>query len=209
MPTQDERRAATAQRILDAAAAVLVERGAAGFTTGEVAKRAGCSQGAVFKYHPTKADLLAALVGDLFAGLVTRYEAEFSARAEQAALAATDPIARLGLGLDLLWDVFQDERLIAAYDLFAAARTDSDLQADLEPVVRAHEANLHALADLLFPDAMVEDRERLHDAVDLVSATMQGLVINRIAVPDPVAEERVRHLLHALVGDRLLAGGSR
>lgn len=205
MATQDERRAATGQRILDAAAEVLVERGAAGFTTGEVAKRAGCSQGAVFKYHPTKADLLAALVADLFAGLVTRYEGEFAARAERADVVATDPLTRMNLGLDLLWDVFQDQRLLAAYDLFAAARTDPALQADLEPVAQAHVANLHGLADALFPDVLVEDRRRLHDAVDLAAATMQGLVINRIAVPDPETTERVRRLLHSWVADRLLA----
>ncbi len=206
MPTQDERRAATGQRLLDAATAVLVERGAAGFTTNEVARRAGCSQGAVFKHHATKADLLAAVVADLFAGLVTRYEGEFAARAGGGSLVAdADPVARLGVGLDLLWEVFQDERLLAAYDLFAAARTDVDLQADLEPVVRAHEANLHALADVLFPDVLVEDRRRLHDAVDLASAAMQGLVINRIAVPDPEVEARVRALLHEWVADRLLA----
>lgn len=209
MPTQDERRRATRQRLLDAAAEVLEARGSSGFTTTEVGRRAGLSQGAIFKHFATKADLLAATVEHVFSGLVTRYEGEFAAR---AAVAGSAPdagggdalTARLHTGLELLWEVFQDPRLLAAYDLFAAARTDPDLQRDLQPVVRAHVANLHALAQVLFPEAHAVDPDRLRDAVDLASATMQGLVLNRLAVADPDVEDRVRALLHRWVGDRLL-----
>ncbi|QXC63159.1 TetR/AcrR family transcriptional regulator [Aquihabitans sp. G128] len=198
MPTQEERRSSTRARLLEAAADVLVEAGATGFTTTAVAERAGVSQGAVFKHFATKADLLAATVASIFAGLVARYEGQFV-----ASDAAAAPADRLGAGLDLLWEIFQDERLLAAYDLFTAARTDADLQADLQPVVRAHVANLHALAELLFADLLVDDVDRLHDAVDLAAATMQGLVVNRVAVAAPETEARVLAMLRHWVADRL------
>jgi AcrR family transcriptional regulator len=199
MATQHERRTATRSRLLDAALAVLVDDGAAGFTTTEVGRRAGLSQGAIFKHFATKADLLAATVEHLFAALVAQYEGQFA-----TVDPATDPAARLRAGLDLLWEVFQDERLLAAYDLFAAARTDRDLRADLQPVVRAHVANLHALADALFGElAMAEDR-RFHDAVDLAAATMQGLVVNRQGVADPDVEARVRAMLADIAVERLV-----
>lgn len=201
MATQSERRSATRAALLEAAALVLVDRGAAGFTTTEVARRAGLSQGAIFKHFATKADLLAAVVEEIFAGLVARYEGQFAAT---AATDDDDPVDRLGAALDLLWDIFQDERLLAAYDLFTAARTDPALQADLAPVVRVHVANLHALAEVLFAEAGPFDLDRLHDAVDLVAATMQGLVINRVAVADPAVEDRVRAMLHGWVADRLV-----
>ena len=106
MPTQDERRRATRQRLLDAAAEVLEARGSSGFTTTEVGRRAGLSQGAIFKHFATKADLLAATVEHVFSGLVTRYEGEFAAR---AAVAGSAPdagggdalTARLHTGLEL------------------------------------------------------------------------------------------------------------
>jgi len=198
MATQAERRASTRAKLLEAATEELVARGAGGFTTSAVAERAGVSQGAVFKHFATKADLLAATVAEVFAGLVARYEGQFAATPAGAA-----PAERLAAGLDLLWEVFQDERLLAAYDLFAAARTDPALQADLQPVVQAHVANLHALAEALFADLLVDDLGRLHDAVDLAAATMQGLVINRLAVADPATEDRVRAMLHHWVAERL------
>jgi hypothetical protein len=100
--------------------------------------------------------------------------------------------------------VFQDERLLAAYDLFAAARTDHDLRADLQPVVRAHVANLHALADALFGDTVTAEDRRFHDAVDLAAATMQGLVVNRQGVADPDVELRVRAMLADIAVERLV-----
>lgn len=199
MATQHERRTATRSRLLDAALAVLVEDGAAGFTTTEVGRRAGLSQGAIFKHFATKADLLAATVEHLFAALVAQYEGQFA-----TVDPATDPATRLRVGLDLLWEVFQDERLLAAYDLFTAARTDPDLRADLQPVVRAHVANLHALAEVLFGDLVAADGGRFHDAVDLAAATMQGLVVNRQGVADPDVETRVRALLADIAVERLV-----
>lgn len=207
MPTQQERRTATRARLLDAAMTVLVEDGAAAFTTTEVGKRAGLSQGAIFKHFATKADLLAATVEHLFAALVAQYEGQFAA-VDAGGDAATDPAERLRAGLDLLWEVFQDERLLAAYDLFTAARTDAALRADLQPVVRAHVANLHALAETLFGDVATTDAARFHAAVDLGAATMQGLVINRQGVDDPAVEARVRALLADIAVDRLLGGAT-
>lgn len=199
MATQTARRAATRTRLLDAAMAVLVDRGAAGFTTTEVVRRSGLSQGAIFKHFATKADLLAATVEHLFAGLVARYEGEF-ATVDPAA----EPADRLRAALDLLWDVFQDERLLAAYDLFAAARTDEVLRADLQPVVRAHVANLHGLAAALFGDLAAAEGAGFRDALDLAAATMQGLVVNRQGVADPGVEERVRALLADVAVERLV-----
>src|SRR3954449_12191328 len=109
MTSQADRRTATRAKLLDAAMATLVDAGYAGLTTTEVGKRAGLSQGALFRHFPTKPDLLAATIEHLFAGLVVGYEAQFATVAD-----AED---RLAAGLDLLADVFADPRLLAAYDL--------------------------------------------------------------------------------------------
>ena len=201
MATQEERRTGTRTRLVDAATAVLVDAGAHGFTTTEVGRRAGLSQGAIFRHFATKADLLAATVETIFDGLVDRYQREFTRRAPAM---GADPADRLDASFDLLWEIFQDPQLLAAYDLFTASRSDPDLQRDLQPVVRAHVGRLHDLTDIYLADLALIDADQLHAAVDLVAATMQGLVINRLAVADPDVEARVRALLADIAVERLV-----
>lgn len=172
--TQAERRSATRQKLLDATLSCLVDTGYSGLTTPEVCARAGVSQGALFKHFPTKSELLAAAIEHLFAALVKGYGERF------AALDAKKSPIRTGV--TLLWDVFQDPRLHAAYDLYTAARTDPELHARLAPVVRDHYANLHGLARALLRDLVHVRDERLDDAVDLAILAFQGLVVNEMAV---------------------------
>ncbi|MES3014843.1 MAG: helix-turn-helix domain-containing protein [Pseudomonadota bacterium] len=54
------------RRILDAAFEVLAERGFAGFTTPEVARRAGVSRGAQVHHFPSKHDLVTAAMEHVF-----------------------------------------------------------------------------------------------------------------------------------------------
>ena len=62
MPSQGERRTATRRRILDAARALLVERGADGATIAAVLDHAGVSRGAMYHHFASKGDLVAAVV---------------------------------------------------------------------------------------------------------------------------------------------------
>jgi AcrR family transcriptional regulator len=64
--TQAVRSAEMKRRILDAAFAVLKERGFAGFTTPEVARRAGVSRGAQVHHFPSKHDLVNAAMEHVF-----------------------------------------------------------------------------------------------------------------------------------------------
>src|SRR5262249_10918085 len=114
--TQAERRATTRTKLLDATLSCLVDTGYPGLTTPAICQRAGVSQGALFKHFPTKSALLAAAIDHLFAGLVRGYAERF------AALDPRKNVVRAGVAL--LWDVFQDRQLHAAYDLYTAARTD-------------------------------------------------------------------------------------
>src|SRR5687767_4734729 len=66
MATQEQRTAATRTRLLDAAVAVLLERGYAGASLPAICERAGLSRGAQLHHFPTKAALMAAAVEHLF-----------------------------------------------------------------------------------------------------------------------------------------------
>jgi AcrR family transcriptional regulator len=59
------RLAAREQAILDAAAALASERGMAAVQIAAVAERAGIAAGTVYRYFPSKTDLVAALIGAL------------------------------------------------------------------------------------------------------------------------------------------------
>lgn len=188
--TQEERRAATRAALLEAALETLVEVGVAGFTTTEVVRRAGTSQGALFKHFPTKADLWTATIEHLFAALRADWERDVQAVAPEERSAH--------LAVDLLWRQMHDVRIGAAFELYTVARTDTTLRASLEPVVRDHVARLHELSRLALPTDL-GDADDLGGLVDLVVLAIQGLVIDDMAAPDHRAGERLLATIHALV----------
>lgn len=184
--TQAERREGTRRALLDATIASLVEVGYARTTTTEVVRRAGFSQGALFKHFPTKSALVAAAAEQLFADLFVRFERAF----------ATSPDAMdeppIVIAMRRLWEVFCTDELRAVYGLYAEAPNDPELLASLVPVVRAHQANLSRFALDLFPELASSD---LHRALlTSVVYAMQGLSFQKPVHVD--ADEERRMLLH-------------
>ena len=102
-----QRRArATVASLLDAAAAVVVDRGVSGAGTGKIAAAAGVSVGALYEYFPNKDALLAALVARRLEEIaVDRRLALDAASADAAdavvtALVRAELAARTGAPLD-------------------------------------------------------------------------------------------------------------
>lgn len=181
MATQAARREATSRALLDAAAACLVDRGLAGFTTTEVIERSGRSTGALYRYFPSKADLLEATVAHVLAQLRARF------------VVALDELPEEGRTLEgsvrLLWDQMSDPRLGAVLEAYAAARTDPVIQGAIEPAIREHSAALYQLMYDVVGDRFGVPNDRVLSAANLAVFAMQGLVLNLMAVPDPPAVE--------------------
>ncbi len=181
--TQAERRESTRTALLAAAADCLVDTGVAGFTTSEVVRRAGLSNGALFRYFPTKNALLAASIEHVFNRLRAHYEQAFRD------LPADDrTMPRL---LAMLWEVMDDPALAAAYDVYTSARTDAWLQTAIEPVVTEHLERLSELGRELLRELPGMDDRVADSAVSLSILSMQGLVVNLMAKPDPDAITRL------------------
>ena len=195
--TQAERRATTRAALLAAALETLVEHGSAGFTTTEVGKRSGLSQGALFRHFPTKVDLLAAVCEHLFDELRATYEQRF--------IDLTPEERTVPHALDLLWSTMTDPRLGAAFDLYTDARTDPQLRAGIAPVVRAHLDRIAALGNTLLTELGLPPDDTTFAAVQLAILAMQGLVLNDMATPDPDARCRLEDLLERVV-PALIAG---
>ena len=188
--TQAERRATTRQSLLDAAVASLVEAGYAGATTTEVCRRAGVSQGALFKHFASKAELVAAAAGHLFENLVDAFQT-----ALPSGVAAAD---RPAVAVRQLWSVFQQPRLHAAFELYNAARTDAELARTLAPVAARHADNVRAHARSLFPEAAAS-RPDFDAVVDVVVSAMQGAAVGAFTNGDPDRDEALLAVLTDLV----------
>lgn len=188
--TQADRRAGTRRRLLDAAVATLVAEGLGDTTTTAVCRRAGVSQGALFKHFPSKDALLAAAAAHLFEAVLADYRRAL----DRAAAAGGDPI---DAAVDALFALFEQPRLLAVFDLYAAARTDARLQAALAPVLARHTANVDALACELLPWAAGAP-DGLAALVTLAVNAAQGAALAALAHPDGERTAAMRRLVQAV-----------
>jgi AcrR family transcriptional regulator len=178
--TQAERREGTRTALLEATIAALVELGYTRATTTEVVRRAGLSQGALFKHFPTKGDLVAAATARLFDDLIEDFE-----RAFQAAAARDDVAA---VAIRRLWQVFCAPELLAVYRLYVEAPFDEELMAALVPVVKRHEQRVAERAFALFPE--IGARPEVFAIFTSMLFAMQGMALARPVNPNP-SKERV------------------
>jgi len=193
--TQSERRTATRSILMEATISCLVERGYSATTTLEVERRAGVSRGARLHHFPTKALLLASAVDHLYSQLGDHYEHAFG---------HSDPSAsdarRLGSGLRVLWSVYCRPRYLAVLELNVAARTDEELRARLIEVGEHHRAAAVRAAERYFPTLSSAAALPL---VELLNASLLGLLMQRHVNDDPARDEAVLALLEATVVSHL------
>jgi AcrR family transcriptional regulator len=191
---------ATRARLLDAAIETFVAQGYAALTTTEVCRRARLSQGALFKHFASKAGLVGAMAERLFAALIEDFRAAFAEAATPGGTLGDG----LGAALRQLVRTFGEQRLLAALELYTAARTDPVLRAQLAPVLARHHANLLREARELFPQAAASNPD--FDAiVDTVIAALQGVALGGLVQEDADAARRSLAWLERLVRAELEA----
>jgi AcrR family transcriptional regulator len=186
--TQAERRSATRAALLRATISCLVELGYTRTTTTEVVRRAGVSQGALFKHFPTKGELVAAATTQLFDDLIDDFSRAFDAAAKHE-----DPVV---VAIRRLWKVFCAPELHAVYRLYVEAPFDDELRAALLPVMNRHEARITEKAGALFP-SLTATPEALTLFATMLFA-MQGMSLPRPVRPNPEKERLVLAQFEAL-----------
>jgi AcrR family transcriptional regulator len=154
-----------------------------------VCRRAGVSQGALFKHFATKSELVSRAAEHLFAGLVADYRESFARAAEHG--------DRVGAGIRLLASIFAQPRLHAAFELYLAARTDPELAQRLRPVTERHAANLRRQARMLFPEAARANPD-FDAVVDVVVHALQGAAMGGDAIRDRARDARLQEQLTRL-----------
>lgn len=175
--TQQERSAATQERILDAAIESLVEHGYAGTTTVEVVERAGVSRGAQHHHFPSRDDLMIHAIDRLASKLRAELERDVSHLPEGP--------DRLSTVIDAAWDAFRGPLFYATLELWVAARTDPALKQRLLPAQR----DVGGKFQDLWRRAMAEAYERhgpeaLDELQELTRVIMHGLALRRVLTGD-------------------------
>jgi AcrR family transcriptional regulator len=118
--TQEQRRAETQARVLEATIKSLLEDGYAQTTTRHVAALAGVSPGAMAHYYPRRVDLVAAAIERL----ADQRMQDWSAMAD---LLPDKPAERLPALADRLWEVFSSPLFTVFVKLWIAAADDAEL----------------------------------------------------------------------------------
>jgi AcrR family transcriptional regulator len=191
--TQAERREGTIAAIIDAAVALLGEAGYARTTTTEIARRAGVSQGGLFRHFESRLDVILAAAD----AVRSRQFVDF----------------RAGLGAMTEFDVAEAVRLLrratrapinaAWYELLLAARTDADLRARLEPLAERYHREIIEIGRTL-PIARAMPTAELDTIVLGIVHMLDGEALSSTVHPHPEQEDvRVAQLARILAGQPL------
>ncbi len=127
--TQDQRRAETRRRLLDATIDCLAEYGYAGATTRRIAERAEVSVGAVTHHFQYRVDLVAAAVEELVRRRLVALRQALDALPD-------DRERRVSAALDLIWADFSGPLFTVMVKLWIAAGDEEELYARMVPLER-------------------------------------------------------------------------
>ena len=175
--TQQERRATTQRRLLEAAIDTIAEVGYVNASTTEIARRAGVSRGAQLHHFPTKADL----VGAALTHSMERRLAEYAELVERVPPGR----ARVNAAIDQLWTSFQTKDCAVWIEVAVAAGRDEDLRPHVAAASELHRQSVEELFARLFPPPPGSESSPFYlGATKFLVALLDGLVVHRMMAYD-------------------------
>lgn len=174
--TQDQRRAETRRRLLDATIECVSELGYSGATTRRIAERAEVSVGAVTHHFQYRVDLVAAAVEELVRRRLLALRTALDALPD-------DRPERVRATLDLLWGDFSGPLFTVMVKLWIAAGDEEELYARMVPLERL----LARAAAKLQPELGLEVAEGTGMSANprfaVVVSTLRGLALSKAFEP--------------------------
>lgn len=186
-----DRAAGTAEQIITAAAEAIAELGLRHTTMGEIGRRAGMTDGAVFHHFPTRLDLIVAVAEAVLGERVA--SARSVVTAPPPAAAAT-PVHRLSE----LRRLAHEPPMRVWVEVLLSARTDGLLRARLASLLAPHVDALHSLAAAL-PTLVGMSSGARTSWVDVVRNVLIGEAFTAGVVPGGAPQRKVE-LLVVLAG---------
>jgi AcrR family transcriptional regulator len=191
--TQAQRREATIAALVGAAVMSLAELGYARTSTAEIARRAGVSQGGLFRHFGSRLDVIVAAADEVR----SRQFVDF----------------RVGLEAMQAFSVAECLRLLrratrapmnaAWYELLVAARTDADLRERLTPLAQRYHREIIEIGRALPVAPGLPDDQRDTLVLGIVHL-LDGEAITATVLAHPEQEDlRIEQLVRVLAGEPL------
>jgi AcrR family transcriptional regulator len=168
--TQEERSKTMRARLIDATITTLHDRGYARTSLPQICRRARVSRGAQLHHFRTKADLVTTAVEHIFEERTREFR--------QAIDTASSETDRVTAAIELLWSILSGPTFYAWLELVVAARTDARLRRTVAGLANRFIDSVRGTFTAIFPgvDPMV--------IPGFAFATLQGLAVDRIVVPE-------------------------
>lgn len=191
--TQADRTAETRQLLLQAAVGLLHEKGYSGTTTERIADEAGVSRGALRHHFPTRAALMAEIIGEVFEQETREYE-DIRAKTGKGSKVSDWP--------ELLWGVLSRPSGMAVLEILQASRSDPELAALVGPMQSRVEQAAASAMGVRFG----ADEEAIRTMMRLLVWSIRGLAIAEVLSADPAASQRSVRLLRRIIKGAVAAG---
>jgi AcrR family transcriptional regulator len=180
--TQAERRQQTLQKLHEATVECIVNKGFSRLTTADIAEAADLSQGALFRYYPSKTAAVAGATGYLFDKVIRDFNCLLGEPCEPNLMKIVDDLEA--------W--FHSADFIAVSRLFAESSADAELKEAIQPLIEQHRLNTHALIEQAFP---AESQAMLRSAAHAVIYLMQGIATEKHLIADDFIERDIMQLV--------------
>ena len=180
-PAAPPKKLATPQRLLDAAVSSLIELGAAATTTLEVQRRSGASRGALLHHFPTHAALLSATIEEL-----VRRNDQAVREAELTMGDILNPVER---AVRVLSAMSLQPAFLAELELWAASRTDSDLQAAIRGAERDARTERERVVENLF--SAVRESPNYEAVKSLSVEFLRGMALSSVLASNREYHEKL------------------
>jgi AcrR family transcriptional regulator len=174
--TQQQRREITVARLLDAAIATIIEVGYARASAKVITKRAGVSDGALFRHFDTMGDFMAATAYE-----VLRRQLDLFAK-RVAEIPDNRPAVEAVL--TILRDITRNPTNAVLYELMIAARTDEKLRGTLQEVLAEYASKIYDTARAL-PGADAFEKDTFPAVVAMMTTAFDGAAMVRAVLPQP------------------------
>jgi AcrR family transcriptional regulator len=162
--SQSERRTETVELLLDATITAISEIGYHGATVGEICRRAGVTDGALFHHFDTRVDLVLKALERMTAERIARY-VEYADGIRAGGGDALDLLTMVGR-------LARDDVAIVWAEITIAARTDADLRERVGPAIEARWALIRAAASS-FPAIAAMEPTRRDTWLQLMRGTIE------------------------------------
>jgi AcrR family transcriptional regulator len=184
---QQRKSSQTRTAVLEATIDCLERHGYAQTTMQLIAEVAKISRGAMTHHYTSKQELISAVIDYLFYQRMAIFSQRIGSLTEKQRVEEN-------LGIEQAWEAYFTREYRAYLELSIASRTDEELQQIFLPKARRYERMRRAETTRVLPEWKGKP-DVLEHGSDLVEATLEGLVLNRVIWDSPEREATLRAIL--------------